>query len=187
MKRYGRSLSYISIVIASLCILDVYPSQASAELKMKGGTTVCNGSFFRRGGQDEVHMGTWNFTNYNDDVTIKVRRVRVFTADGGQPVVDYPTAPDTPPPGTKTELQPHQSTQLKIHEMFGNPDGTLNYLPPEKRPIQLIVDWYIPEGRGYALDGETISEVRVGGGGYVGGVVTARNSVKCRLIRSEWR
>ena len=156
MKKCGRYFSSISLTVAVLSIIGAIPSKASAELKMTGGTTVCNGSFFRRGGQDEVHMGTWNFTNYNDDVTIKVRRVRVYTADGGQPVVDYPSEQfPTPPPGARTELGPHQSTQLKIHDAFGNPDGTLNYLPPEKRPIQLIVDWYIPEGRGYALDGES--------------------------------
>ncbi|MGW8247866.1 MAG: hypothetical protein ACWGOV_07115 [Acidiferrobacterales bacterium] len=187
MKKSGRFLSSIGMAIAAFGICGLFSSQASAELKMTGGTTVCNGTFFRRGAVDEVHMGTWNFTNYNDDVTIKVRRVRVYTADGGQPVIDYPTAPDIPPPGTKVELAPHQSTQLKIHDVFGYPDGILKYLPPEKRPVQLIVDWYVVGGRGYALDGEAISEVRVGGGGYLGGVVTARNSVKCRLIRSEWR
>ena len=187
MKIYGRLLVSISIAIATLGIFGAFPSQANAELKMTGGTTVCNGTFFRRGGVDEVHMGTWNFTNYNDDVTIKVKRVRVYTADGGQPVIDYPTAPDIPPPGTRVELRPHQSTQLKLHDVFGYPDGILKYLPPEKRPVQLIVDWYVMDGRGYALDGEAISEVRVGGEGGVGGVATARNSVKCRLIRSDWR
>lgn len=178
MKIYGRLFSYIGIGITALSVFSAYPSQASAELKMTGGTTVCNGTFFYRDTASEVHMGTWNFTNYNDDVTIKFDHVQVFTADGLR-FLDYPSEQfPVPPPGTKSELTPHQSTVVRFVDVFGGPNG---YLPPEKRPVQLVVDWSIPEGRGYALDGDTISVSQVAG------IQNAVNSVKCRLIRSEWR
>jgi len=172
------------MAIATLGVFGAFPSQASAEPKMTGGTTACNGTFFYRQDVDEVHMGTWNFANYNDDVTIKVDRAQIFTADGVR-VVDFPNDGLPPPPFTKTVLLPHQSTQLRFHDMFGGPAGYLQ--DKNKRPVQLIVDWSIPDGRGYAPDAETVVTVRVGGGGFLGGTEIARNSVKCRLIRSEWR
>ena len=132
----------ISAALAAACVfaISTVVQADSGDSLAREGSVGCGGSHFLRLGNTELQTSFYNLRNFNDDIALRIDRIRFYNATGAL-VQDF-VAPNLPPflndvlgPGNNL-LQPHQTAQLSALDIFGT-----NFFANDERPLQLIVDW----------------------------------------------
>ena len=141
----------------------------SDSARVRGGILACGGNHFSRLGGEEQHRTVYVLHNFSGKGTISIDSFRLYDANGdvlfGYPSVDLP-------PSVKTELGPHETTQINTADLLEADLG------PANRPIQAHIGWsFGPEQRGLALDGSIVRTVRA-----ISGEERSRANSACKLI-----
>lgn len=133
------ALTVILILMTFTGVAHATSSDRSAVAK--AGTVVCSGNFRGR------HSSRWIIHNVNDVASIRLDRMRVYTA-GGTNVYDSLTdglAPSATvvPFGV---IGPYQTLSFKSGDLIGV--GLLpGSLPGNERPVKTIFDWSSTSGK----------------------------------------
>ncbi|MEJ2553748.1 MAG: hypothetical protein P8079_06995 [Gammaproteobacteria bacterium] len=145
-------------------------SNAAGEFKYRSGVYECGFSHFSRLGGTEDHTSSINLRNQNDDVTIKVNRMRMFRADGSL----ISEVPESMLP----TLGPRQSLTMNSRDYWAL--MSLPQEPREQRPFQLFIEWSVlGHQRGYRLGANVVRLVRDGGNG----AERSRHRGSCRHLQ----
>lgn len=172
MNALLRSLP-ISVTLSTL-VLSVGLAQATGVTdgtRLRGGTLVCGGNHFSRLSGSEQHRTSYVFRNFGASSAIVIDRVQLFDANGIS-LFDFPDVDTALPTSVKTELGPHETTQLNSSDILYADLG------PVQRPIQTVVEWSYGSGqKGPALTGSAVRTIRADTG-----QERSRASSECKLI-----
>ena len=139
--------------------------------RLRGGTLVCGGNHFSRLSGSEQHRTSYIFRNFGTSASIVIERVQLFDANGIS-LFDFPDVDAALPAIVKTQLGPHETTQLNSSDILYADLG------PAQRPIQAVVEWsYGPGQKGPALTGSAVRTIRADTG-----QERSRASSECKLI-----
>lgn len=158
------------LLSSSLC----QANSIADSVKVRGGILACSGSHFSRVAGNEQHRTSYVLRNFSGDATITIDRFQLFDANGN---VRFAFPETDLPVNVKTELAPHETTQI-------NSDDILSVeLGPADRPVQSYIEWsYSKNQKDVTLDGSTIRTVRATDTG----IEQSRASSECKLI-DYWR
>ncbi len=139
-------------------------------VEVRGGILACGGSHFSRVAGNEQHRTSYVLRNFSGHATITIDRFQLFDANGNV-LFNFP---ETDLPGSvKTELTPHETTQINSDDIL------FVELGPAARPVQGHIEWsYRQDQKDVTLDGSTIRTVRATDTG----IEQSRASSECKLI-----
>jgi hypothetical protein len=156
-----------------LCCSQVQATGIGDSIRFLGGTLACGGNHFSRLAGSEQHRTAYIFRNFSRYATITIDRFQVFDANGSV-LFDYPGT--GLPASVKTELGPHDSTQINTADIL------FEDLDSGDRPIQARVEWSYGQGqKDIGLNGSAVRTVRLTSTG----AEQSRASSECKLIEFE--
>jgi hypothetical protein len=129
-------------------------------LQVRGGILACGGSHFSRFSGTEQHRITYLFRNFTGYATVTIECVQMFDANG-KTLFEFSGIDLSG--GVKTELGPHETTQINTADILFNEQGPASY-------AQRLRD--------IVLGGSTVRSLRASDTG----VDLSRANSECKLI-----
>jgi hypothetical protein len=84
-------------------------------VKVRGGILACDGSHFSRVAGTEQHRTSYDPRNFSGHATITIERFQLFDANGN---VRFAFPESDFPGNIKTELAPHETTQINSDDIL---------------------------------------------------------------------
>lgn len=176
---FNRVSSAVGVTI--LFVFGALLATGSVPADASDGTLACGGTNLRLSGGDETYS-TYRLDNFNEEQTILIERILVYSNDG-RLVCAFPDA-DPLPPRFKTVLGPHEYSVLTTYNMH-----TAGCLPEPLSPgnplavpgVSAFIEWSFESQKGNDLRGVyTDSYKQTETDRHVG-----RSSVLCLEIQSK--
>jgi hypothetical protein len=167
----------VGLALAAACFA-AQAARSEGEASARSGVLRCGGNHHLRMGGSEVHFSNITLRNFDSAQAIAIDRLRVY--DAATNVIFDSAASGLPPPTdgaiAGNVLAPNGSV------VYSTLDLLPGFLPSERRPIQVQVDWSASR-RALTLDASNVRLTRARDPA-TGMVLEerSRNSGECRTI-----